>query len=72
LNVKLVDASRNQKVKNNNVNIPFPPTISDIGSTIALTIYKRMLRRFPTLQVATTSFSCVPPEVNLAAIVHVN
>jgi len=26
---------------------------------------KQMLRRFPTLQVATTCFSCSPPELNL-------
>ena len=27
--------------------------------------YKQMLRRFPTFQVATTCFSCSPPDLNL-------
>ena len=27
--------------------------------------YKQKLRRFPTLQVATTCFSCSPPDLNL-------
>ena len=27
-------------------------------------VYKRMLRRFPRLQVATACFSCSPPELN--------
>jgi len=27
-------------------------------------IYKQMLRRFPTFQVATTCFSCSPPDLN--------
>jgi len=27
--------------------------------------YKQMLRRFPTFQVATTCFSCSPPDFNL-------
>jgi hypothetical protein len=31
---------------------------------------KQMLRWFPRFQVATTCFSCGPPEVNLAAIVY--
>jgi len=29
-------------------------------------VYKQMLRRFPTFQVATTCFSCSPPDLNLA------
>ena len=28
-------------------------------------VYKQMLRRFPRLQVATTCFSCSPPDLNL-------
>ena len=28
-------------------------------------VYKQMLRWFPRLQVATTCFSCVPPDLNL-------
>ena len=28
-------------------------------------VYKRMLRWFPTFQVATTCFSCSPPDLNL-------
>jgi len=28
-------------------------------------VYKQMLRRFPTFQVATTCFSCSPPDLNL-------
>jgi len=27
-------------------------------------VYKQMLRRFPSLQVATTCFSCSPPDLN--------
>jgi len=27
-------------------------------------VYKRMLRRFPSFQVATTCFSCNPPDLN--------
>ena len=29
-------------------------------------VYKQTLRRFPTFQVATTCFSCSPPDLNLA------
>ena len=29
-------------------------------------VYKKMLRRFPRFQVATTCFSCSPPDLNLA------
>ena len=28
-------------------------------------VYKQMLRRFPTFQVATTCFLCSPPDLNL-------
>ena len=28
-------------------------------------VYKQMLRWFPKLQVATTRFSCSPPDINL-------
>jgi len=31
-------------------------------------VYKQMLRWFPTFQVATTCFSCSPPNLNLAVI----
>ena len=31
-------------------------------------VYKQMLRRFPTFQVATTCFSCSPPDLNLLVI----
>jgi hypothetical protein len=31
-------------------------------------VYKRMLRRFPRFQVATTCFSCSPPDLNLVVI----
>jgi len=30
-------------------------------------VYKQMLRRFPRFQVATTCFSCSPPDLNLVA-----
>jgi hypothetical protein len=30
-------------------------------------VFKQMLRWFPKLQVATTCFSCSPPDVNLVA-----
>ena len=29
-------------------------------------VYKQMLRWFPTFQVATTCFSCSPPDINLS------
>ena len=43
------------------------------GKTISTQVFflgfpvslKQMLRRFPTFQVATTCFSCSPPDVNL-------
>ena len=28
-------------------------------------VYKQTLRRFPTFQVATTCFSCSPPDLNV-------
>jgi hypothetical protein len=31
-------------------------------------VFKQMLRWFPKFQVATTCFSCSPPEVNLVGI----
>jgi len=31
-------------------------------------VYKQMLRRFPRFQVATTCFSCSPPDLNLLVI----
>ena len=37
----------------------------DTGFSRFPCVYKQMLRRFPTFQVATTCFSCSPPELNL-------
>ena len=37
----------------------------DTGFSWFPCVYKQMLRRFPTFQVATTCFSCSPPELNL-------
>ena len=37
----------------------------DIGFFRFPCVYKQTLRRFPTLQVATTRFSCSPPDLNL-------
>ena len=37
----------------------------DTGFSWFPCVYKQMLRRFPTLQVATTCFSCSPPDLNL-------
>ena len=37
----------------------------DIGFSWFPCVYKQMLRRFPTFQVATTCFSCSPPDLNL-------
>ena len=37
----------------------------DTGFSWFPCIYKQMLRWFPTFQVATTYFSCSPPELNL-------
>jgi len=37
----------------------------DTGSSWLPCVYKQMLRWFPTFQVATTCFSCSPPDVNL-------
>jgi len=34
------------------------------GSSWFPCVYKRMLRWFPTLQVATACFSCSPPDLN--------
>ena len=31
-------------------------------------VYKQTLRRFPTFQVATTCFSCSPPDLNLVIV----
>jgi len=36
----------------------------DTGFSRFPCVYKQMLRRFPTLQVATTCFSCSPPDLN--------
>ena len=33
--------------------------------------YKQMLRRFPTFQVATTCFSCSPPDLNLVITIFI-
>ena len=37
----------------------------DTGFTWFPCVYKQMLRWFPTFQVATTCFSCSPPDLNL-------
>ena len=37
----------------------------DTGFSWFLCVYKQMLRRFPTFQVATTCFECSPPDLNL-------
>ena len=37
----------------------------DTGFSWFSCVYKQMLRRFPTFQVATTCFSCSPPDLNL-------
>ena len=37
----------------------------DTGFSWFPSVYKQMLRRFPTFQVATTCFSCSPPDLNL-------
>jgi len=37
----------------------------DTGFSLFPCVYKQMLRWFPKLQVATTCFSCSPPDLNL-------
>ena len=37
----------------------------DTGFSWFPCVYKQTLRRFPTFQVATTCFSCSPPDLNL-------
>ena len=37
----------------------------DTGFSSFRCVYKQMLRWFPTFQVATTCFSCSPPDLNL-------
>ena len=39
----------------------------DTGFTWFPCVFKRMLRWFPTFQVATACLSCSPPDVNLVA-----
>ena len=39
----------------------------DTGFTWFPRVFQRMLRWFPTFQVATTCFSCSPPDINLVA-----
>ena len=39
----------------------------DTGFSWFPCVYKQMLRRFPRFQVATTCFSCSPPDLNLLA-----
>ena len=36
----------------------------DTGFSLFPYVYKRMLRWFPSFQVATTCFSCSPPDLN--------
>ena len=40
----------------------------DTGFSRFPCVYKQMLRRFPTFPVATTCFSCSPPDLNLVVI----
>ena len=37
----------------------------DTGFSLFPCVYKQMLRWYPRLQVATTCFSCSPPDLNL-------
>ena len=37
----------------------------DTGFSLFPCVYKQMFRRFQTFQVATTCFSCSPPDLNL-------
>ena len=41
------------------------PVLGTTGFSRFPCVYKRMLRWFPTFQVATTCFSCSPPDLNL-------
>ena len=44
----------------------------DTGFSWFPSVYKRMLRRFPSFQVATTCFSCSPPDLNfLVTFFHI-
>ena len=44
----------------------------DTGFSWFPCVYKRMLRRFPSFQVATTCFSCSPPDLNfLVTFFHI-
>jgi hypothetical protein len=40
----------------------------DTGFSQLPCVYKQTFRRFPTFQVATTCFSCSPPDLNLVVI----
>ena len=41
-----------------------PATSAQVLLGFPLSVYKRMLRWFPRLQVATACFSCSPPDLN--------
>jgi hypothetical protein len=41
----------------------------DIGFSWFPCVYKRMLRWFPIFQIATTCFSCSPPDINVNLLV---
>jgi len=43
----------------------------DTGFSWFPCVYKRMLRWFPTFQVATTCFSCSPPDLNFLDPFHI-
>ena len=44
----------------------------DTGFSWFPCVYKRMLRWFPSFQVATTCFSCSPPDLNfLVTVFHI-
>ena len=45
---------------------PEGPAIGHLGTGVSRfpSVYKRMLRWFPSFQVATACFSCNPPDLN--------
>ena len=56
------DDNDNDNNNNNNNNI-FTGHL-DTGFSWFPCVYKRMLKWFPSFQVATTCFSCSPPDLN--------
>jgi len=43
----------------------------DTGFSLFPCVYKRMLRWFPSFQVATTCFSCSPPDLNFLVFLNI-